>query len=83
MNGTEAAGNAVRILAELTGKEAESVVGLESDDEGWKVLLETVELHRVPATTDVLATYEIALDGDGELRGCRRLDRYSRGSTRD
>lgn len=83
MNGSEAARAAVRHLGELTGKEAEAVVGLASDDEGWRVTLETVELRRVPATTDVMATYEVALDGDGELRGCRRVDRYARGATRD
>ena len=83
MNGSEAAGAAVRVLADLTGREAEAVVGLEQDDDGWKVLLETVELHRVPSTTDVLATFEVALDGDGELRGCRRISRYSRGATKE
>lgn len=81
MNGTEAAGVAVQLLAELTGRKAEAVIGLEKDDDGWKVLLETVELRRVPSTTDVLATFEVGLDTDGELRGCRRVQRYSRGAT--
>jgi hypothetical protein len=81
VNGTDAAGAAVRHLAQLTGKEAESVVGLERDDEGWTVLLETVELRRIPATTDVLAMYQVALDEEGELRGCQRVQRYSRGAT--
>ena len=83
MNGTEAAGAAVRHLADLTGREAEAVVGLEKDDDGWKVVLETVELRRVPSTTDVLATFEVGLDTDGELRGCRRLQRYTRGATHE
>lgn len=83
MNGSEAAGTAIRVLADLTGREAEAVVGLEKDDDGWKVLLETVELHRVPSTTDVLATFEVALDSDGDLRGCRRTSRYARGATQE
>jgi len=83
VNGTEAARAAVRHLAELTGKETEGVVGLENGDEGWTVVLETVELRRIPATTDVLATYEVQLDGDGELRGYRRLHRYTRGATNE
>jgi hypothetical protein len=83
VNGSDAAGAAVSVLAELTGREAEAVVGLEKDDDGWKVLLETVELHRVPSTTDVMATFEVALDGDGELLGCRRLSRYARGATHE
>lgn len=83
MNGTEAARTAVRHLADLTGRETEAVVGLDKDDDGWRILLETVELRRVPSTTDVLATYEVALDSDGELNGCRRVQRYSRGATRE
>ncbi|NYJ03428.1 hypothetical protein HNR19_004126 [Nocardioides thalensis] len=83
MNGTEAAKAAVRHLADLTGRETEAVVGLDKGDDGWRVVLETVELRRVPSTTDVLATYEVALDTDGELSGCRRVQRYSRGATRE
>jgi hypothetical protein len=64
----------------FTGKEAEGVIGLEKGDDGWKVLVDVVELRRIPNTTDVLATYEVALDDDGELQGCRRLHRYVRGS---
>lgn len=83
MNGTEAAGTAVRVLSDLTGREAEAVIGLEQADEGWKVLLEAVELRRVPSTTDVMATFEVTLDADGGLQGCRRLQRYSRGATHE
>jgi hypothetical protein len=65
----------------MTGKEVESVVGLEQTDDGWTVLVDVVELERVPNTTDVLATYEVSLDDEGELSGCRRRQRYVRGST--
>jgi hypothetical protein len=64
----------------LTGKSAEAVVGLEKEEDCWKVLVDIVELRRIPNTTDVLATYEVALDDGGDLLGCRRLHRYVRGS---
>jgi hypothetical protein len=81
VNGSEAATSALRHLVELTGKEAESVVGLESGDDGqWRVEIEAVELRRIPSSTDLLAIYEVAVDGDGELMGCRRLRRYPRGA---
>jgi hypothetical protein len=83
VNGTEAAKAAVRHLATLTGRATEAVVGLDKGEDGWKVLLETVEMQRVPSTTDVLATYEVTLDADGELDGYRRVQRYSRGSTKE
>jgi hypothetical protein len=80
VTGPEAVKRARHHVHGLTGKDAETVVGLEKDDDGWKVLLDVVELRRIPNTTDVLATYEVALDDGGELQGCRRLHRYVRGS---
>jgi hypothetical protein len=83
VTGPEAVKRARHHVHGLTGKEAEAVVGLEKGDDGWTVLLDVVELRRVPNTTDVLATYEVELDVDGELTGCRRVHRYSRGSTEE
>jgi hypothetical protein len=66
-------------LRELTGREAESVVHIEPDDDGgWLVGLEVLELRRIPNTTDLLACYELQVDEDGELIGYRRLRRYTR-----
>jgi uncharacterized protein YdbL (DUF1318 family) len=79
----QVAGRAARQLGELIGKEVEGVVGLERSDAGWKVLVEVLELRRVPTTTDVLATYEVSVDTSGDLEGYRRLQRYARGATRD
>ena len=45
---------------------------------GWKVTLEVVELRRIPESTDVLASYEVELDGDGKLLGFERGGRYTR-----
>ena len=80
LSGAQAAERAMEELYELTGKEMSGVVALERADDGWKVTVETVELRRVPATTDLLATYEVQLDGGGELAGYRRLGRYVRGA---
>src|SRR3954470_7438117 len=80
---SEVAGRAAGQLGELIGKEVEGVVGLERTDAGWKVLVEVLELRRVPTTTDVLATYEVSVDTSGDLEGYRRLQRYARGATRD
>jgi hypothetical protein len=69
-------------LSELTGHEVEAVTALERTDDGWTVQVEVVELRRIPSTTDVLAIYDIQVDGHGDLQGYRRVDRYSRGDTR-
>ena len=65
-------------LRGLTGLEPESVSGVTSDDGRWKVRFEVVELQRVPSTTDVIASYEVELDENGDLAGCHRVERYYR-----
>jgi hypothetical protein len=70
-------------LAELTGCDVVGVSGVERDDDGWRVHVDVVELRRVPDTTSVLATYELELDGKGELLGYRRVRRFNRASTED
>lgn len=72
---------AAQQLWELTGKEPEGITGLRRSDDGWIVVVDVLELHRVPETTDVLASYEVEIDEDGELLGYRRRDRFARGST--
>ena len=66
-------------LSELTGRTAESVLGVERNDDGWHVTLEVLELERVPNSTDLLGCYLVELDDDGDLTGYRRVRRYSRG----
>jgi Gas vesicle synthesis protein GvpO len=79
VNPAEIARAARRQLAELTGRQPESVLGLHKDDDGWKVTVEVVELTRVPNSTDLLGCYVVALDRDGELVGYERVRRYQRG----
>jgi hypothetical protein len=73
------AAEASRQLLELTGKEPEGISGLRRSDDGWIVEVEVLELRRIPNTTDVLATYEVEVDSDGELLEYRRAHRYVRG----
>jgi hypothetical protein len=70
---------AMRQIAELTGKEPEGVTGVEPTDDGWLVTVEVVETRRIPAATDLLASYETEIGPDGELVSYRRVHRYARG----
>jgi len=65
-------------LRELRGVDAESVSAVRRSGDGWVVSLEVVEVHRIPESTDVLGTYEVELDGDGDLLGFERTARYHR-----
>jgi hypothetical protein len=65
-------------LRDLHGTDAESVSFVGRNGEGWVVGLEVVEVRRIPDSTDVLATYEVELDGDGGVLRFERTRRYSR-----
>jgi hypothetical protein len=77
----EAARRATDQLAPLLGTEPERVIGVQSRNGGWRVRVEVLELERTPETTSVLASYDVDVDGDGELTGYRRTHRYARAQT--
>jgi Gas vesicle synthesis protein GvpO len=66
-------------LSSLIGKQAEGVVAVEPDEDGWLVSVEVVEDRRIPSSADVLAIYQAVIDTDGGLNSYRRTSRYSRG----
>ncbi|GAA2915449.1 MULTISPECIES: gas vesicle protein GvpO [Streptomyces] len=66
-------------LEELTGMTAESVSSFEQTEHGWTLEVEVLELERVPDTMSLLASYQVELDGQGQLTGYRRVRRYERG----
>jgi hypothetical protein len=77
--GPQLAVQARKQISEITGMEAESVSSLQRDDDGgWTVTVEVLELSRVPSTDDVIGSYEVELDEDGEMLGYRRVRRYPR-----
>jgi|SRR3954454_21362824 hypothetical protein len=67
-------------IGDLTGRPVESVLGFRHDDDGggWEVLVEVVELRRVPNSTDVLGSYLLTLDEEGDIQEYRRTRRYHR-----
>ena len=70
-------------LEDLLGRPVESVSALERTSDGWVLALEVVEVNRVPETMDVLASYEVELDGDLNLRRYERARRYHRARADD
>jgi hypothetical protein len=67
-------------LPELLGRPVESILGVERDDDGtWQVMVQVVELARIPNSTDVLGAYVVTLEPGGELAGYMRRRRYQRG----
>jgi len=79
--GVQFARRAMDTLAELVGCPAEGITGIRRNEDGWIVEVEVLEVERVPETTDVLASYEVELDNDGEIVEFHRLRRYLRTQT--
>ncbi|WP_229865419.1 gas vesicle protein GvpO [Streptomyces spinoverrucosus] len=78
VSAAEAMRQATEQLTELLGRRPESVSALKPTDDGWEAEVEVVELERIPETTSVLASYEVALDPAGQLLAYKRGRRYTR-----
>ena len=72
---------AIRQFIELNGTEPEQISGVRPADDGWSILVEVLDLERVPSTTSVLSTYRVDVDSDGQLIGFERVRRYVRSAT--
>jgi hypothetical protein len=63
----------------LLGRRIEEVLGVQRDDEdGWHIMVQIVELARIPNSSDVLGAYLVTLDDEGEIQGWQRQRRYIR-----
>jgi hypothetical protein len=71
----------LRQIAELTGKDAEGVIGVARSEDGWVVTVEVVDDRRIPSSSDILSTYRAEIGPDGDLLEYRRVRRYARGRT--
>lgn len=65
-------------LCEITGLKADTVSSLRRERNRWTVVVNMIELSRIPPATDVLAAYEVELDAAGRLEGYQRVRRYLR-----
>ena len=54
-------------LVDITGLKPLSVTGTSRDEEGWHIMLEMLEMSRIPSSSDVLGDYEVVLDERGGM----------------
>ncbi|HEX3593121.1 MAG TPA: gas vesicle protein [Pseudonocardiaceae bacterium] len=76
----EATEDAVRAFTALVDKPAYGVTGVRKTDDGWSVLVDVVELERIPQSTNLLATYRVDVDERGQLLSYERLRRFTLGA---
>lgn len=62
----------------LTGLLADSVTGISKVDSGWKMMINMLELKRIPPSTDVLVNFAADLDVEGNVTGFERSRSYLR-----
>ena len=54
-------------LSKLTGLDPSSLVTTAKTDGGWQIAIEMVEKRSIPDGMDLLATYEVKLDDQGNI----------------
>jgi hypothetical protein len=64
---TELAERARQQLAEVTGFKPVAAVGGYRDAEGWHITVDLLEMARLPESTDILGTYVVSLDEEGNM----------------
>jgi hypothetical protein len=70
-------------VGQVLGEEPEGVSGIERSNGNWCVNVEIVKLHRIPESTDVLASYAVVVDGDGDLVSLQETRRYRRSQSEE
>jgi hypothetical protein len=72
---------AVQDFVDLNGQPADRVSGVRRVESGWSILIDVIDVERVPSTTSVLSTYRVDADEEGHLTGYERIRRFTRAST--
>lgn len=66
-------------LSEVTGLKPVTVCEACQNEQGWRILLDMLEMPRIPTATDVLGEYEVMLDGEGNMLSFERKRTRLRG----
>lgn len=59
-------------LTDLTGFQGVAGIGLRKEKQTWVATIEVVEKKSIPEGMDILGTYEIRLDAQGNLQSYKR-----------
>lgn len=70
-------------LNSLTGLEISSTISAQREEDRWLVSLEAIEKRSIPDSMDILATYEMGIDLEGNMQEFRRTKMRKRIDTKD
>ncbi len=68
-----------RQMAAITGLAPDTISRCDQAEEGWTMAIDMLEHRSVPRTQDLLASFEVVLDGAGQVTRWRRTGRFVRG----
>ena len=78
MKALEASLAARKAIEALLGKPPETTTRCEKAQDGWEVQVEVMETKGRLADNDILASFVLRLDADGDLDSYQRVRRYTR-----
>jgi len=78
MTGLQVAQHVKEQLVDLTCFKPDTISAISKDEQGWHIVIEMIEMKRIPAGSDMLATYETLADEEGNLINYHRTCRYLR-----
>jgi hypothetical protein len=65
----------------MTGLQPSGVIGAAREDKGWVVTIEMVEKKSIPDSMDVLGTYEVKVNDQGQIADFQRVKLRKRSET--
>ncbi len=68
-----------RQMASITGLLPDTISRFDQAEEGWTMAIDMLEHRSVPRTQDLLASFEVVLDGSGQVIRWQRTGRFVRG----
>jgi hypothetical protein len=79
MNVPELIARTKKQMEVITGLAPETVSRLDPAESGWNVGIDMLEHSAIPRTRDLLASFDVAVDGEGNIQRWRRTSRFVRG----
>jgi len=65
-------------LHSILNLEVANVIAVSKRDDGWNVMIDLIERRAVPDTMDIMGTYEVILDDDGDMVKYERKTQHKR-----
>jgi hypothetical protein len=78
MNMTELIARTKQQMEAITGLSPETVSRLDRAEDGWSVGIDMLEHRSIPRTYDLLASFDVSLDQDGNIQNWHRTGRFVR-----